>query len=393
MGRTGTLWAYEQTTCVPDALTSAKALGGGLPIGALITGPRLADVLRPGDHGSTFAGGPVACVGGARRARALLGPGTARARGVAGDRLASGLAALPYVTRRARARADAGDRPEFGGRCAPELARRALLEQRLVVNATGPATIRLEPPLIVTDDQIDDAVGRLGALASVSDSELLLPDEMTRGAGEAIAARLEIEDGVHCERDRIYYDTFDALLRDAGLTLMHDDGSPVARVAGLRGRGGLAPDAGADRAAVRSRPDAGPAPGGPAPDDRRPGTARARALAHTERLLSVLDDERKTVVRLALEETSLVASNGTDAALRPRLRITGIRGYDEELGHVQEQLVAELGFKPADQPLVDEAVRAAGGVPGGLPRRSTCRSASDQRRTPPLPSSCARCSR
>src|SRR6202012_3779306 len=59
MGRTGTLWAYEQTGVVPDAMTSAKALGGGLPIGALITGPRLADVLQPGDHGSTFAGGPV----------------------------------------------------------------------------------------------------------------------------------------------------------------------------------------------------------------------------------------------------------------------------------------------------------------------------------------------
>ena len=59
MGRTGTLWAYEQTPVVPDALTSAKALGGGLPIGALVTGPRLADVFEAGDHGSTFAGGPL----------------------------------------------------------------------------------------------------------------------------------------------------------------------------------------------------------------------------------------------------------------------------------------------------------------------------------------------
>ena len=59
MGRTGTLWAYEQTGVVPDAITSAKALGGGLPIGALITGPELADTFQPGDHGSTFAGGPL----------------------------------------------------------------------------------------------------------------------------------------------------------------------------------------------------------------------------------------------------------------------------------------------------------------------------------------------
>ena len=61
LGRTGTLWAYQQTDVVPDAITSAKALGGGLPIGALVTGERLADVFQPGDHGSTFAGGPVAC--------------------------------------------------------------------------------------------------------------------------------------------------------------------------------------------------------------------------------------------------------------------------------------------------------------------------------------------
>ncbi len=59
MGRTGTLWAYEQTGIAPDAMTVAKALGGGLPIGALVTAPHLADVLQPGDHGSTFAGGPV----------------------------------------------------------------------------------------------------------------------------------------------------------------------------------------------------------------------------------------------------------------------------------------------------------------------------------------------
>ena len=61
IGRTGSLWAYEQTPVRPDVLTSAKALGGGVPIGACITGPGAADVLEVGDHGSTFAGGPVAC--------------------------------------------------------------------------------------------------------------------------------------------------------------------------------------------------------------------------------------------------------------------------------------------------------------------------------------------
>ncbi|HEV2057701.1 MAG TPA: aminotransferase class III-fold pyridoxal phosphate-dependent enzyme, partial [Solirubrobacteraceae bacterium] len=61
LGRTGTLWAYEDTGVVPDLMTAAKALGGGLPIGALICSPRYADVFEPGDHGSTFAGGPVTC--------------------------------------------------------------------------------------------------------------------------------------------------------------------------------------------------------------------------------------------------------------------------------------------------------------------------------------------
>ncbi len=60
IGRTGSLWAYQQTPVRPDVITSAKALGGGIPIGACITGPAAADVLEPGDHGSTFAGGPVA---------------------------------------------------------------------------------------------------------------------------------------------------------------------------------------------------------------------------------------------------------------------------------------------------------------------------------------------
>ena len=59
MGRTGTLWAHEQLGVRPDVMTVAKGLGGGLPVGACVTSPATADVLAPGDHGSTFAGGPV----------------------------------------------------------------------------------------------------------------------------------------------------------------------------------------------------------------------------------------------------------------------------------------------------------------------------------------------
>jgi predicted acetylornithine/succinylornithine family transaminase len=165
MGRTGTLWAYEQIGVVPDALTSAKALGGGLPIGALVTGERLADVFQPGDHGSTFAGGPLVCAAALAALEICSDPELLARVRTLGDRLATGLAALPYAaTVRGRGLMLAIDiKPD--GESAPDLARRALLEQRIVVNATGPATIRFEPPLVITDDQIDEGLRRLESLA------------------------------------------------------------------------------------------------------------------------------------------------------------------------------------------------------------------------------------
>jgi predicted acetylornithine/succinylornithine family transaminase len=164
MGRTGTLWGYEQTSVVPDAMTSAKALGGGLPIGALITGPRLADVFQPGDHGSTFAGGPLIASAALVALEICSDPSLLARVHVAGERLMAGLRSLPYVsTVRGRGLMVAIDVAESIDAAA--LARRALLEQRLVVNATGPATIRLEPPLVVSDEEVDEAVVRLEALA------------------------------------------------------------------------------------------------------------------------------------------------------------------------------------------------------------------------------------
>jgi predicted acetylornithine/succinylornithine family transaminase len=164
MGRTGTLWAYEHSGVVPDALTSAKALGGGFPIGALVTGDRLADAFKPGDHGSTFAGGPVACAAALVALELCSDPELLARVRVLGDRLAAGLAELPYVVGvRGRGLMLAIDLEP--GRDAAELARRALVEQRLIVNATGPATVRLEPPLVVSEDLIDTALLRLQSLA------------------------------------------------------------------------------------------------------------------------------------------------------------------------------------------------------------------------------------
>ena len=99
MGRTGTLWAYEQLPVRPDVITAAKALGGGLPVGACVTAPELAEVLARGDHGSTFAGAPIAAARGARGARGDRRPGAARAgRASSGDALrATGSAAIDGV--------------------------------------------------------------------------------------------------------------------------------------------------------------------------------------------------------------------------------------------------------------------------------------------------------
>jgi acetylornithine/succinyldiaminopimelate/putrescine aminotransferase len=153
------MWAYEQTGVRPDAMTVAKGLGGGLPIGACVTSPACADTLQPGDHGSTFAGGPV--VAAAANAvldvvedEAFLAEVAAK-----GERLAAGLGELQVEQVRGR-----GLMLAFDADDAPGIARRALLDQRLIVNSTGPRTIRLLPPLTVAEAEIDEALLRLGAL-------------------------------------------------------------------------------------------------------------------------------------------------------------------------------------------------------------------------------------
>ncbi len=160
MGRTGTLWAYQQTGVVPDAMTVAKALGGGLPIGALITGERLADVLVPGDHGSTFAAGPVVCTAALQALELTDQPELLRAVAENGARLADGLAGLEHVVAvRGRGLMLACELDI----AAPEVARRALTEQHLVLNATGPDTLRLLPPLTIAAAEVREGVERLAA--------------------------------------------------------------------------------------------------------------------------------------------------------------------------------------------------------------------------------------
>jgi acetylornithine/N-succinyldiaminopimelate aminotransferase len=160
MGRTGSLWAYQQTPVKPDLLTSAKALGGGLPVGACVAGEALGEVLEAGDHGSTFAGGAVASaaalavldlvddaallrrvreLGTTMREQLLAADGVVEVRGrglMLGVGLAEGI--------------DAG---AVGA---------DLLRRGLIVNVPEPGTLRLLPPLTVDSAQIERAVALIG---------------------------------------------------------------------------------------------------------------------------------------------------------------------------------------------------------------------------------------
>jgi predicted acetylornithine/succinylornithine family transaminase len=159
MGRTGAMWGFESGgSAAPDVMTLAKGLGGGLPIGACITSPRYADTFKPGDHGSTFAGGPVIAAAANAVLDVIDDDEFLAAVATNGERLAAG---LPHPRGRGLMRA-------FEVEDAPAFARRALLEQRLVVNATGPTTIRLLPPLTVSEAEIDDALSRLQALLAAA---------------------------------------------------------------------------------------------------------------------------------------------------------------------------------------------------------------------------------
>jgi len=161
MGRTGSLWAYEQTPVRPDVLTSAKALGGGMPIGACITGPAAAEVLEPGDHGSTFAGGPVVSAAALAVLEIVDDPALLRRVRELGADLRERLLASDGV-REVRGRGlmlGVGLEPEIDAAALGE----ELLERGLIVNVPEPGTLRLLPPLTVEPAQIERAAATIAA--------------------------------------------------------------------------------------------------------------------------------------------------------------------------------------------------------------------------------------
>lgn len=160
IGRTGSLWAYEQTPVRPDVLTSAKALGGGIPIGACVTAPACADVLAPGDHGSTFAGGPVATAAALAVLDIVDDPVVLRQVRELGAYLCERLAALEGVSETRGRGLMVGVGLDEGVDAAAVAA--DLLGQGLVVNVPRPDTLRLLPPLVIDSDHVDMAVDLIG---------------------------------------------------------------------------------------------------------------------------------------------------------------------------------------------------------------------------------------
>ncbi|HVA21473.1 MAG TPA: acetylornithine transaminase [Candidatus Micrarchaeia archaeon] len=169
MGRTGRMWAHQWAGIVPDVMTVAKGLAGGMPIGATLVGPR-ADVLEPGDHGSTFGGNPLACAAALAVLETLASERLIERADQVGEQLKEELlslaaAGLPIAEIRGRGlMLGVGlTRP-----IAAETARAALAEG-LLVNPIGDRTLRLVPPLILTEAEATLAASLVGrALATAA---------------------------------------------------------------------------------------------------------------------------------------------------------------------------------------------------------------------------------
>jgi len=165
MGRSGSLWGHEQLGARPDVFTSAKALGGGVPIGAMMARGEAADVFGPGDHASTYGGNPLACAAGLAVAEYLSEHDVLDNVRERGEQLARGLADIaeryPTVLGEARGWGLLRGVPvkEDAGCTAGELVGDAM-EEGLLLVAAGPSVVRFVPPLVVKEEEVDDALSR-----------------------------------------------------------------------------------------------------------------------------------------------------------------------------------------------------------------------------------------
>ncbi len=162
MGRTGNLWGYQTVGVEPDVFTSAKALGGGIPIGAILTKSRC-DVLRPGEHGSTFGGNPFACSVAMAVCQTIEQENLLENVRSRGQQLRKGLRTIaskyPSLCEGVRGWGLINGlvlNPE-SGIAAIDIVK-AALEKGLLLIPAGTQVVRLIPPLIVSEAEVDEAL-------------------------------------------------------------------------------------------------------------------------------------------------------------------------------------------------------------------------------------------
>jgi len=162
MGRTGKLFAHEHAGIVPDAVSAAKGIAGGFPMGAILARESLARHLTPGTHGTTFGGNPLAAAAGNAVLDVLLAPGFLDQVAARGARLRDGLQDLAHATP-AVFNGVRGVGLMLGIECAvpnTELQEAAVAEGLLTV-AAGQNVLRLVPPLTLTEQDCDEGIQRL----------------------------------------------------------------------------------------------------------------------------------------------------------------------------------------------------------------------------------------
>ena len=164
IGRTGKWFAHQWAGIVPDVMPLAKGLGSGVPIGAVVTGPKASGVLGPGNHGTTFGGNPLSMRAGVETLRIMREDGVMENAAVVGARLKAGLerelGSLPGVKEIRGAGLMLGielDRP-----CGVLLGRAA--QAGLMISVTADSVIRLVPPLILSGEEADQIVALLSPL-------------------------------------------------------------------------------------------------------------------------------------------------------------------------------------------------------------------------------------
>lgn len=155
LGRTGSLFAYEQIGVTPDLLTLAKPLAGGLPMGAVLLTDKIAAALAPGDHATTFGGGPLVASVALDVVRTIADPDFLAGIRTTGARLAAGLRSI--AARSKKVSEVRGRGLMWGVACTEAVAPLvgAARERRLLVLSAGPTVLRILPPLVITGDEID----------------------------------------------------------------------------------------------------------------------------------------------------------------------------------------------------------------------------------------------